>query len=525
MGDDDNSDSSQSGSDGVNSNDMDGDLITRLLTSYFTWDTRPFTAMLRNMSRESPLMQRIMLSNICDWSAIENIFDELHTRLRYVLRISRVNWINWVKPLFRPFEDCLNTVPSESGFAPHWHRPVSQRINLICGRARVERFYDEDKQLFRTRIVRADLQQHPRRFHADPGHISAQYNDLYPSVQRTIYHVLQLQFVTKPIRDSMHFLKVQKPPTRQRDFGTCVGQHCIKLKISRDGFVYAMGRSINMACCTNCSVYGFANSTNHVEILSLCEMEETAYELYRNAQHLDKQIFLLRLFGIVLPKSGQLCYCIILSTEDSGALEKSIGRGDGKGNGRYLWSMFGPEIHHKKWRRFHTPLSCNSRFVRVNWRRMQMNEGLIRAARAHQVSSVLCQFKLNPNLPLYDTKKAFYRQCNRLRGAWKRHGYVNGDWKRGEGILAFCMDILHAELAVDTHCLKWESLYLMDYYLWIQHETQLIDKVRNHGSATWCPHPVSRESCVEHLQNHVFIPINFNKTSPTSSKVARSMLS
>ncbi len=164
----------------------------------------------------------------------------------------------------------------------------------------------------------------------------------------SMYQTLLLQLGTKSIRDCMHFLTCLDVDTK-----VTVWDALIKFKIHRDGFRYSHGRINILVTLSNCSIWNCENSRNSCSIISVCDLCENRYNLHLLSQRQDIETLLLRVFGLVDPKTGWLFGCYIANVEDTGSLEKSIGKADARGHWRWLWSKYGKKIHHQGWLYYH----------------------------------------------------------------------------------------------------------------------------------------------------------------------------
>ena len=474
---------------------------------------------LRRLIAADTDMRAVVMSACCDNHSIQSELDRANVLLRYGMRISRSLWLDTVRPLF---------AQAQAAFGDD--------ITLIRGKNFVEEEYRRQCVSFRTKPLTAHLLHHPGVLPQPGMGINDQPHSVaVPDGQYTnIYKTLLLQLTTPSIREEMTFLQISYLPVRRSSSpgryvyqpGCCIGDYCLKIKVSRDGFVYSGGRMMNMVIMTNCSIKGMTNSTDNIDIVSLVHCQENSYWLHLMAQKVDKELFLLRLFGIVDPKSGRLISIVAWNTEDTGSLEKSLGRPSAQCHGRWTWSKFGPVEHLEKWRQYHVPMCLTGKWAREMWM-------------LHRVKH-LDSYCFNKNISIYlaqfhtlDISHALendwseeigrkYTQCwEHIRKFQKQFGYTVGDYLRAEDIQGFGICGLHAELGLTKLVVKYFCILTLLYYEWICKPEQSQLRQQNHRRQylpQW-----SRSAILTHFKQCCSIDIYFDGDSPGASSIKASM--
>ncbi len=211
-----------------------------------------------------------------------------------------------------------------------------QLFKVISPTRKIKKIYDRQCKMFHLLTPHASTQNDP----ANVFPINAKYF--------SIYQTLLLQVGTETIRGCMHFLTC-----RDVNSNVTVWDGLIKAKIHRDGFRYSHGRINILATLSNCSIWNCENSRNTCSIISIGDFDENRFNLHLFSQRQDVETLLLRVFGLPDSKTGWLLGCYVVNVEDTGSLEKSVGKDSSKGQWRWLWSKYGKKIHHDGWLSYH----------------------------------------------------------------------------------------------------------------------------------------------------------------------------
>ena len=434
------------------------DIIAGLAT-YLAWDSSVFVDILSHLVCRYSGMRGIIMSTCCDFYELQDAFSEMNLTLFKYLRLSRKTWETDVQPMFERAQTALSMIPNLQ--PEHIELRENEgtkfdicKISLIQGRNILDRRYHDVCKTFKPQLLDAELMHYPDTL-PQPG--AGTYDIPYKfkvdeGAYSSIYRTLLLHLTTPTIRSAISFLSISTRPARHQNLSV-IGNYCMKLKISRDGFVYQMGRKMNMIIMTNCSITGMTNSTDNTDIVALAHCEENSYWLHLLAQKVDRELFLLRVFGIPDPKSGQLINIIAWNTEDTGSLEKSLGRGSANSHGKWIWSKYGKNYHIDNWIKYHTPMSLTGKWCRIQWLKFR-NQYLDR--NIFSLSSYLAQFqtfdikdRLKPHgLWNSNVQTSFEELWKEINKKYSKFGYTLSDFLRAEDILAFGLCGLHGELGL-----------------------------------------------------------------------------
>ena len=491
------------------------------LMEYLTSDARLWSDLVRFAASQVPGMRDIILSGCFDFHKLRALLMELNLNLRYSTRLSRRKWVEHVLPAFKDVHAVLNGLPSvvpRGANDSQWFRQCRSDFNIIFSRRCSEKQWRKISPRHEGKHLRPKNKQNRRPEIARRcGPPEFAINAVYISIVKA----LSLQLVNNGCRGAMRWFTMRQTGMRlYLDFqmGEAGG---FLLKMGRDGMVSQMGRSIIMAIMTNCNITSFCNSTINSDIIVCSNRNEDAYNLHLLSQRFDNEIFLLRLFGMVDPKSGQLLFVIVFNTEDTNSLMYSIGRPEANTNMKWIFSIFDNKYHVHNWTTILTPFSfsapwqafCWLRAHTSKWNEKCLNEGM-------------CPFvsqSKSKDVPQYKDLRTKYDKLSKYLNNVLRQqfGYACGTYNRGEDALSYGLCGLHAELGITCIPLKHAIVRTIEYVLELQLNEQLLQ--RNHGGNL----PGLPDWTLQFMLNHITkcckIPFKWNKASHTLSEILKRM--
>lgn len=393
--------------------------------------------------------------------------------LRYQLSMSRQKWLTQTAPMHQEIDSILNLLPNYE-LPPRAPSPVK----LCMGARKLEDLWRVQSQMHCPTELDAHLLKGPIANGRAPNLPKVDLTGVYAPILKNLY----LQLCTLGVRNAMRWFALKQPRYRGVSGSPVnVGELCFILKIGRDGFVTAAQRRMILSIATNCNVTGFCNSTFNTDIVILANEDEAAYTLHLLAQELDKEIFLLRLFGAPDPKTGKLLLFIVYNCEDTGSLEKSLGRAPANSNGRFIWSKWGKHHHIILWRKYCTPLGINGKWARTQWESL-VRDKLLTRCRLAEITPYLSQFN-SAERGDWEAKEHHYKRIRALiKSNYQDYGFTQGDWLRAEDVESLGMCGLHLELNTTNIVAKYIMLHSMRYHLWITDPAQSQTRRLNHGT-------------------------------------------
>lgn len=473
--------------------------IVPIMAQFFLFNPNIWVAILSSMIDKRPDFQQVALWNLISFKDVQFAVDRMNMQMRHSLNISRLKWTQRVRPLFQNLTNAL--IPPR--VTPGLRGPRARSgLYFIRGTSLLERDYKESTQYY------APQMQIGHTLDGDQVNLNA--------VHYSMFKLLILHLSTPSIRKSMHWLRIARDDILQTR-PILVSDHCIIIKICRDGFVLSMGRSMEMTIMINCSVRGLHNSKQHADVVSLASCEENSYNLYMLSQQVDKEAFALSAFGVPDPESGHLIKIISLSIEDSVSAQYGFGRAKSSSNWRWLWSKFGVEQHWHSWTKYKLPFTVTSKWHSREWKKF--NNG---------------RFDTYCRRMGLDKKWAVFQGSDQLKG-WKQfmreyksaQNYINteaahgqkSDWLRGVDFLGAPMDPFHCQMRDWMLLGKHLALALMDYHLWIMDEANVEQRRRFHGDYADGMVAMSQSQILVHFREHVQLKMYFNEKIPAMSKV------
>ena len=325
----------------------------------------------------------------------------------------------------------------------------------------------------------------------------------------SLFNIIWNQLSTPSIRDSMHWLRFRD----RRNSNVVFWRALTKWKLCRDAFAFETGRSNILVSLTNCSVEHCCNTYHNADIVSINDLPEDKFNLHLVSQQCEKELTILRVIGIPDPHSGIMLGVHVVSVEDTGALEKTLGRGNAKSPGRWLYTKVGPRVHIDKYFTHLVPISIDAKAVNTAY------QNLVQAELFDY-----CKGKgLNPHLV------QFYRDNNFRRGeaqhkdyllAWKRISTnaqrflcTYGEWLTANSVHALPLEGLHGELRISTHTIKYVVIFSISYYEWMGEDPTSQQYRESNHSGQFIPQ--SREQVLQHFRKCC----RLNFSLPTADKL------
>lgn len=466
---------------------------------------------INELVRQEPVLRTCMLHNLMDVDSLEEHIDRLQLELRYGLGLSRQKWLAVVNPVLTQIGRVFNGETSGS-------RNLSfQHVRWAPGVHALQQRYKEESQKYAPHPQRGTLRRQRDHLNLD---VMSQLQCRYYSISNFI----SLHLATDSIRNAMRWLRIeQEGNNSMHQDHVMIGKSCMLIKLSRDGFTLQMGRTLIQTLMTNISVRGLCNSTKHTEICGLASTAEDNYTLHLLCQQVDKEVFLLRVFGIVDPKTGTLILPVILNVEDSGSAEKSYGRNSANSDGKWMWSKFGKPHHLEGWHKWHMPFSTSAEWCHLEWRRMK-DANLIDYCNRQNLDPYLAQFKECPPQVLGAANvKAYAAAQAHIKKISKKYGYTIGEWLRAESALASPLEPFHMILRNSCLMAKYMAIGLLQYNLWINLPEQAELKQRNHGEYANRLCRFNQQHILSHFKNHCGLDIYYDAQNPTNSKITARM--
>ena len=185
----------------------------------------------------------------------------------------------------------------------------------------------------------------------------------------SLFEVLLIQLSTPSLFESIKWLKVH---TRA---GLIKWQLYLTEKLQRDGFLYYLRKRRNLLITqTLCSLKNMSNSRNACTVIGLFELDENRWNLSNISQRMDIMVHWLNVFGIVCPVTGKNIGVFTTNVEDTGSLEKTLGKDKGKGVWIWCLSRFGKIAHHHRCFTVHVPISIDAAFCNNIWKNFYHNK-------------------------------------------------------------------------------------------------------------------------------------------------------
>ena len=286
-----------------------------------------------------------------------------------------------------------------------------------------------------------------------------------PGASMRMTHILWKQLSLPSIRSCMHWLQASDvSQSRRLHDKPIIAPFLIKFKISRDGFILRNKRCQIATIMTNCSIYGATNSVRHSDILSLADTNENMYNLHLLSQEVDKEMFVLRVFGIVDPVTADLVQVWGSSIEDTASVEKSLGQRGPLSDSKWLYSRHNASIHKDQRLTMHVPICIDAKFCSSQWNRLMQQYIQPECKKQGLDPYLLAFFGDNDFMPNHPRCSDYQSLNSKMKTESKQHGNVIGDWCRGETVWNFGLGPLHLDLRIFGHTLKWLMVSIIRYH-------------------------------------------------------------
>ena len=298
-------------------------------------------------------------------------------------------------------------------------------------------------------------------------------------------------------------------------------RHCIILKKGLDGYSLKGGRSIQLGTLTNCSIRGAENSTDASDVHYMADVDEDAYSRLVVDQMSDKELFLLKTFGIPDLSSGALVGVLCTQAEDSKSMQFAAGRGGASSNSRLLWTRFSWAQMCAKWRTVFSPITFAAQQAHENWKQY-MRDHLRPYCREHfpNVIAELVPFAKSKLCPAVVALKDQYLAVHKWMKSNRKKAMLQvSDWCCAESIRVKPPEPLHLTLRISIIVLKWYFLYTLEYCKWIDEPENHRFKYINHSNCSdYQVH--SSQQIVHHFRDCLGIPLSYDKDHPGKTSIA-----
>ena len=310
----------------------------------------------------------------------------------------------------------------------------------------------------------------------------------------SLFHIIWNQLTTPSIRNSMHWLSFHDKNDKDKVFWRAL----TKWKLCRDAFAFETGRSNILVSFTNCSVEHCCNTYYNADIVSINDLEEDKFNLHLVSQQCEKELTILRVIGIPDPHTGVLLGVHASSVEDTGALEKTLGRGSALSSGKWLYSKAGPGIHVDEYLSKFAPISIDAKMAQEEYAKLII-EKLQRRCEVNGLDPNVVQFYRDPDFrrgrPKY---KEYRKEYEHLRESAHDFLYTYGQWLTANSIHALPLEPLHCELRISTHTIKWVVIFALEYYQWMEDDVtrERFDGINHAGTFV----RQTREQVLQHFR-------------------------
>lgn len=291
-------------------------------------------------------------------------------------------------------------------------------------------------------------------------------------------------------------------------------------KIQRDGFLYYLKKRRNLLITqTLCSLSNMANSRNACTVIGLFELDENRWNLSNISQRIDMMIHWLNIFGIVCPQTGRNIGVFSTNVEDTGSLEKTLGKDHGKGYWRWCFSRFGNIIHHQRHFTIHVPISIDAAFCHNVWKKFYKNDlynYYISTLKLNPEKSYLMEFAKSNHQFIHKNEKNFAKLNAYINGHKSDNYGIVTNWYGCKSIYSFGVDGLHMCLRVINFTIKCIILFAIDY----------CNFLRKNPNMVAINHPYKKnykimetDALLKHFKECCEIPLHYDKDSPGRSSI------
>ena len=330
----------------------------------------------------------------------------------------------------------------------------------------------------------------------------------------SVMQILFMQLATDSIYKQMRFMSVKD----NTDF--IKYNDLIMISIHEDGFQYNLQSRRNMLITmTNCSVSNIANSRNCCSIIGLIDTDEDRWSLSLIRQRIDLEILWLHVLGFVDLRTGRSVGIICTNIEDTGGLEKTMGKDCASGSWRWHLSKHGANKHHQQWKLYHLPISVDIKLAERIYREY---ENVILKPYLNSDHTTLteedlylCEFnKSMSNSRIKEMKQEFEKVRKKFNEFKQRnHGFI-GNFQGAKSIWTFGSDGLHLSLRISNHTLKGVILFTVEYSDFLRDNSEMITK--NHGKHYDL---LTLDELLQHFKDCCHIPFYFDKNNPNRLKI------
>lgn len=331
----------------------------------------------------------------------------------------------------------------------------------------------------------------------------------------SIIQILIVQMSTSTIYESMHFLLVINGSN-----GVIKWQLLIKIKIHRDGFQYSLKKRRNiLITLTNCSIRNFGCTRNNCDVIGLFDCDENRYNLACISQKIQIEALWISIFGLPCIHTGMNLGALIVQTEDTGSLEKAVGKPGSTSHWRWVMSRFGRNVHHANHLYVHAGISLGCALVNNQWRRFQKDQlhPFYLKLGLDKKFIHLCEFnKCKENKYIEENAKKFEKIAEFINTRkYQNYGCIS-DWYSLCTIYSIGIDGFHCCLRVCNHTAKNIILFAIDYNDWINKAENSEIRQTNHGP--FYPR-LSLQQILHHFRVCCEVPFYYDEKNPSRSKV------
>ena len=305
--------------------------------------------------------------------------------------------------------------------------------------------------------------------------------------------------------NAMHFMRMVDPGA-----GLHIYDQFIKIKLARDGFLFKNHRCSFLSCFSNCSIRHLENSRNNCVLMAMGDFTENRLNLSQVCQYQDIETHLARLFGFIDPRNGCLVNVLAVQVEDSGCMEKSLGRDKASsGKWRFLWSSL-PRLVHNEWKTTHVPICVDAKFCHRQWQKL-LAEKVGPYCRRQDIQDIhLAEFVDSKDDPqIAEHIEQFEKIMSYIHANKDSSSGMIGDWNRADCIWSFGLDGLHCELRICNHTVKYFMKMVFEYEDYVRENPHVI--AANHGEIQPEDYPLqSFEDLKRHFRDRCSIPFKYD---------------
>ena len=333
----------------------------------------------------------------------------------------------------------------------------------------------------------------------------------------SVLQILFMQLATDSIYKQMRFMSV-----KDTEYFVKYNDLMI-ISIHEDGFQYNLQSRRNMLITlTNCSVSNIANSRNCCSIIGLIDADEDRWSLSLIRQRIDLEILWLHILGFVDLRTGHNIGIICTNIEDTGGLEKTIGKDCASGSWRWHISKHGAKKHHQQFNTYHLPISIDLKLAEDTYR--EYEDKILKPFLNSNHTNLtildlfLCEFNKSMSNPRVKEMKEEFEKIRKKINEFKQanHGFI-GNWQGAKSIWTFGADGLHLSLRIGNHTIKAVILFSISYTDFLRDNPEFIEK--NHGKDYKEYVVLSVDELIKHFKECCSIPFFYDKSNPNRLKI------